>query len=157
MDISVIKVELKNLQKTYAMRIKSFSVLSKRYQSFIEDNCESKLKQKSFELINEPFVDYYTIKSDGIAVGAFRIVKNDIKLYCISPIVILAEYQYKGITQKVLQLIEHIYHDMKYWKLYTILQEQENCFLYEKLGYKKTGIAEIVNNDMILIHYEKHI
>lgn len=157
MDISVIKVELKDLEKIHAMRIKSFTVLLKRYQGFIEANSESKLKQKSFNFINEPFIDYYIIKSYGITIGVVRIVKNDSKPYCISPIFILAEYFDKEITQEVLHSIGHIYYDIKDWKLDTILQEQANCHLYEKFGYKKTGIAEIINSEMMLVHYEKHI
>lgn len=41
------------------------------------------------------------------------------------------------------------------WELDTILQEKGNCHLYEKLGYKKTGIIENINERMDIVYYEK--
>jgi len=37
----------------------------------------------------------------------------------------------------------------------TILQEKSNCYLYEKIGYKKTGQIEKINENMDIIYYEK--
>jgi hypothetical protein len=37
----------------------------------------------------------------------------------------------------------------------TILQEAGNCYLYEKLGYKKTGKTEKINDKMDIVYYEK--
>ena len=53
-------------------------------------------------------------------------------------------------------LIESIYSDAEKWELDTILQEPGNCYLYEKLGYRKTGESEIINNKMTIVFYEKH-
>ena len=44
------------------------------------------------------------------------------------------------------QIIEELYYDAKAWELDTILQEPRNCYLYEKLGYVKTGQTKIINN-----------
>ena len=35
------------------------------------------------------------------------------------------------------------------------LQEQKNCYLYEKLGYRKTGKTQIINEKLTLVFYEK--
>jgi hypothetical protein len=37
----------------------------------------------------------------------------------------------------------------------TILQEKGNCHLYEKIGYKKTGKIEKINERMDIVYYEK--
>lgn len=46
-------------------------------------------------------------------------------------------YQGKGIAQKVLILIEEMFPEARSFELATILEEERNCFLYEKMGYKK--------------------
>ena len=38
----------------------------------------------------------------------------------------------------------------------TILQEEGNCYLYEKLGYKRTGKIEHINERMDIVYYEKN-
>ena len=57
-------------------------------------------------------------------------------------------------SQLTIEEIEKI-HGNENWKLDTILQEKGNCHLYEKLGYKKTGIIENINERMDIVYYEK--
>ena len=59
-----------------------------------------------------------------------------------------------GIAQKAIQEVEEI-HGNDNWKLETILQEEKNCHLYEKMGYKKTGKTEKINEKLTLVFYEK--
>ncbi|MDF2504080.1 MAG: acetyltransferase [Clostridium sp.] len=75
----------------------------------------------------------------------------------VSPVFVLPEYQGIGIAQKVFQIVEQIYCNVHVWELDTILQEQGNCYLYEKLGYERTGKTEIINSKMTLVYYEKHL
>lgn len=46
-------------------------------------------------------------------------------------------YQGKGIAQKVLILIEGMFSKAQCFELATILEEERNCFLYEKWGIKE--------------------
>ena len=140
----------------HALQIKSFMPLLDRYQDF-ETNPANEPIEKIIGRINQSFTDFYLIKSDGVNVGGIRIVKMDDNRYRVSPIFILPEYQRKGIAQKVFQMVEHIYCDAKTWELDTILQERGNCYLYEKLGFKKTEKTEIINEKMTLVFYEKLI
>lgn len=156
MDISLIKAELKDAETIHVMQIKSFMDLLERYQDF-ETSPANEPIEKIIDRINQPFSDYYIIKRAGAAVGGIRIVKNDNKLYRISPIFILPEHQGEGIAQKVFQMIEQIYCDAKAWELDTILQEKRNCYLYEKLGYNQTGKMEVINSKMTLVFYEKYL
>lgn len=41
------------------------------------------------------------------------------------------------------------------WELDTILEEAGNCHLYEKVGYRKTGRLQKMNDRMTLVFYEK--
>ncbi len=46
-------------------------------------------------------------------------------------------------------------HGKNNWQLDTILQEKQNCYLYEKMGYRRTGKMEKVNGKMDIVDYEK--
>lgn len=46
-------------------------------------------------------------------------------------------YQGIGIAQKVLILIEEMFPEAQSFELATILEEERNCFLYEKWGIKE--------------------
>ncbi len=41
------------------------------------------------------------------------------------------------------------------WELVTILEEERNCYLYEKMGYVKTGVSKKLNENITLIFYKK--
>jgi hypothetical protein len=67
----------------------------------------------------------------------------------------LPEYQNKGIAQKVFEIIEEKYKPENGWCLDAILQETGNCYLYEKMGYNRTGKIEKINDRMGIVYYEK--
>ena len=46
-------------------------------------------------------------------------------------------------------------HGNENWELDTILQESKNCHLYEKMGYRRTGKTEVINERLTLTFYEK--
>ena len=71
-------------------------------------------------------------------VGAIRVVdKKDGSRKRVAPVFIMKEFRNKGLAQKAFEEVEKI-HGHDNWKLDTILQEEGNCYLYEKLGYKHT-------------------
>jgi GNAT superfamily N-acetyltransferase len=154
MNISLYKAELKDAEIVHDMKIKSFMPLLVKYQDF-ETSPANEPIEKVIAEIKQLRTDYYIIKKDGISVGGIRIVKMENKHNRVSPVFVLPEYQGKGIGQKVFQMVEQIYFDVRVWELDTILQEQGNCYLYEKLGYERTGKTEIINDKMTLVYYEK--
>lgn len=154
MNISLTKLDLKDAEIIHKMQIKSFTPLLEKYRDY-ETSPANEPLERIVERINQAFTDYYIIKSDNITVGGIRIVKKDNKHYRVSPIFILPEYQGRGIAQKVFQRIEQIYCDAKAWELDTILQEKGNCYLYEKIGYVKTGETKIINDKLTLVFYKK--
>jgi len=73
----------------------------------------------------------------------------------VSPLFIMPEYRGKGYAQAAMLAAEQI-HGQDSWQLGTILQEAGNCYLYEKLGYHKTGETKVINERMTLVFYEKN-
>lgn len=67
----------------------------------------------------------------------------------------LPEYQGYGYAQRAITIAESFYPFAKEWELDTILQEEKLCYLYEKMGYKKTGKVEHIMNGMDLVFYAK--
>lgn len=153
-NISLTKAELKDAETIYKMQIKSFMPLLEKYQDF-DTSPASEPLDKMINHIKNPLIDYYIIKNKGINVGGIRILRKEDNRYRVSQIFILPEYQGQGIAQDIFRIIEVIYNDALVWELDTILQENGNCYLYEKLGYKKTGKAEKVNDKMTIVFYEK--
>jgi GNAT superfamily N-acetyltransferase len=99
----------------------------------------------------------YIFTLNGTAVGAVRINTDHAKKSGrVSALCVLPEYQGKGIAQKALLEIEKLHPDIERWFLDTIKEEAGNCHLYEKIGYKKTGKSEAVNEKMTLVFYEKN-
>ena len=55
---------------------------------------------------------------------------------------------------QAIRLAENL-HGEHNWELETILQEKGNCRLYEKVGYKRTGRVDKINEYMDLVYYKK--
>lgn len=105
--------------------------------------------------INNPHGGFYKILVDNNLVGAICVLwKEDVQFW-ISPMFILPNEQGKGIAQKAIKLIEEMFPQANTWELATILQEERNCYLYEKVGYIKTGISKELNENATLIFYKK--
>ena len=63
----------------------------------------------------------------------------------------------EGIAQKVLILIEEMFPEARSFELATILEEERNCFLYEKMGYKRTEVTKKLNDKTTLIYYKRKV
>lgn len=64
------------------------------------------------------------------------------------------ESRNRGYTQHAIQLVEKIDGSSKR-ELKTIFEEEENCYLHEKMGYRKTGETKKVNENMTFVSYHK--
>lgn len=155
MKVKLLQITIEDTKELHSMQIKAFKQLLDKYQDFDinpgNENVENVKKR-----LEQPFTYYYFICVNSQKVGAIRIVdkKETGKRKRISPLFILPEFQGQGIAQKAIQLCEEI-HGKEQWELETILQEPKNCYLYEKMGYKKTDNIKIINEKLTLIRYEK--
>lgn len=98
----------------------------------------------------------YLFIKDGVPVGSVRInLYPESKSGRVSALGVHPQYQGQGIAQQALLEIEKMHSDVERWFLDTIMQEAGNCHLYEKIGYKRTGKFENINEKMTLVFYEK--
>lgn len=156
MEISLSKAGLKEASIIHEMQIKAFMPLLNKYKDY-ETSPANQTVEQIEDRINQSYTDYYLIREANIPVGAIRIVKKENKNYRVSPVFILPDYQGRGIAQKVFSMIEDRYSDARIWELATILEEQRNCYLYEKLGYRQKGDPKQINDKMTIVIYEKRM
>ncbi|GHU33120.1 acetyltransferase [Spirochaetia bacterium] len=155
MNIILLKATVENANEIHQMQLIAFKKLLEKYQDY-EISPGNEKVEKIIDRIKQETTDYYIIKFNGKSVGAIRINKIDNGNKCrISPIFIIPEYQNRGIAQETFKIIEKKYNPKEGWCLDTILQEEGNCYLYEKIGYKKTGKIEKINERMDIVYYEK--
>lgn len=48
-----------------------------------------------------------------------------------------------------------MFPEARSFELATILEEERNCFLYEKMGYKRTEVIKKLNDKTTLVYYKK--
>ncbi len=148
------RAALKDAHTIWQLQLEAFADLLDKYQDYDTspgnetiDRVEEKLKQ--------PYTYFYYIVDENKIVGAVRIVDlKDGSRKRVSPIFVMKEYRNKGYAQSAMIEAEHI-HGRQNWKLDTILQETGNCYLYEKLGYRKTGKIKTISDKMTIVYFEK--
>lgn len=154
MNIKLIRATIEDSKELWQMQLESFQSLLDKYQDY-DTNPASEPIDKIIKRLKQEETYYYFICTDDVKVGAIRVIdfKSDGNKR-ISPIFILPQYQNKGIAQIAMQLCEQL-HGSENWELDTILQEEGNCYLYEKMGYHRTGKTEVINDKLTLVFYEK--
>lgn len=156
MDVKIKKANFQDLQLLHNIQIKSFKALLEKYKDY-DINPGNESIEQIIERYNQDFTTYWLIQADEKVVGGVRVITGTNNRYRISPIFVLPSEHGKGIAQETFRLLEEFYCDSKLWVLDTILEEEGNCYLYEKLGYKKTGKLEKIKEGMTIVYYEKQI
>ncbi len=143
-----------NIETVWKMQLKAFSSLLEKYQDYdISPGAEP--FEKVLARFEQPWTKYYFIVSDEDKVGVIRVVdKKDGSRKRISPIFIMAEYRNKGYAQQAMEAVERLYGEYN-WSLDTILQEEGNIHLYEKMGYHRLEKQEHINERMDIVFFEK--
>ena len=155
MVIKLINAKHEDIGIILQMQKEAFSELYAKYRDTETSPATEKYENILFRF-NQPETTYYFITADHVKVGVIRIVdcKDVTTRKRISPIFIMPEYRNQGYAQQAIKEAERI-HGNQNWKLDTILQEEGNCYLYEKLGYHQTGKTEQINDKMTIVFYEK--
>ena len=153
--MKLVKADKSDLETILQMQIKAFMPMLEKYRDYETSPANEKYEDILFRF-NQPQTTYYFIEVDSQKVGVIRIVdfKDESTRKRISPIFIMSEYRNKGYAQQAIAEAERL-HGAENWSLDTILQEEGNCYLYEKLGYHQTGKTEIINDKMMIVFYEK--
>lgn len=152
--ITLMRATMQDAERIWRMQREAFAELMAKYQDF-DTNPGSEPLSKVCQRLAQPETFFYLIEAAGEQVGAIRVVdKQDGGRKRISPLFILPEHQGRGYAQQAMQAAEAL-HGAADWTLSTIAQEAGNCYLYEKLGYRRTGQAQVINERMTLVFYEK--
>ncbi len=147
----VIKEEIETVWK---MQVEAFSELLEKYRDF-ETSPAVEDMDKVMARYEQPWTTYYFIMANDEKAGVIRVVdKKDGSRKRISPIWIMREFRNRGYAQQAILEAEKIYGS-DHWCLDTILQEEGNLHLYEKLGYHRTGRIDRINDRMDIVYYEK--
>ncbi len=155
MEITLEKATESDAAVLFQMQIDSFSPLLHKYKDY-ETNPANEPIEKTIFRINNPSSNFYKMIIDSRLVGAICISQKELPYnFWISPMFIHPIYQGIGIAQKVLILIEEMFPEAQSFELATILEEERNCFLYEKMGYKRTEVTKKLNDKTTLIYYKK--
>lgn len=154
LGISLEKATNLDAEAIFDIQIKAFKPLLEKYKDY-QTNPANETLERVYSRINNPNGRFYKILPNNIIVGAICIFwKEDVQFW-ISPMFILPQYQGKGFAQKAITLVEGMFPQAVSWELATILEEERNCYLYEKMGYTKTGINQQLNENTTLIFYKK--
>jgi len=153
LSILLEKALLEDCQEIYDLQIKSFRTLLNKYQDYGYSPGAEQI-ERTIQRFQEPITNYYFISLSGKHIGALRICNFD-KLCKLKQIFILPEYQGHGYAQQAITMIEQLYPSAERWELDTILQEEKLCYLYEKMGYKKTGQTQKIKAGMDIVFYAK--
>lgn len=155
MEVTLSRANMDDVEELHAMQVRAFKELLEKYQDF-DTNPGNESVGKVGARLQQDFTFFYFICIGQQKVGAVRVVdqKENGKNKRISPIFILPEFQGKGIAQEAIRLCEET-HGSENWELDTILEESRNCYLYEKMGYRRTGRTKVINERLTLVFYEK--
>ena len=151
--VSLRKAEYSDCPLLLRIQVRSFIELLQRYEDYESSPAAENLDRIQQRFV-QSFTDYYLIMLKDEPIGMLRVC--DFGENCrLSPICILQEYQGKGYAQEAIAQMEQLYPNAKKWELDTIAQEEKLCYLYEKMGYRKTGREEHIKEGMDLVFYEK--
>ena len=154
MRISLKKASIRDAEDIHRLQVASFLPLLRKYRDY-DTNPANEGVERVINRLKQSHTTYYFIILDGVRIGAIRIIYNDeIRRARISPMFIVPEHQGKGYGQDAMALVEGVV-DAECWELETILQEEGNCYLYEKMGYRRTGVTRELNDKMTIVFYKK--
>lgn len=152
--MKLVRANVSDCEQIWRMQTEAFDDLLKKYKDY-DTSPGNESKERIKAKLLETFTYFYFIYDRDYLVGAVRVVdKKDGSRKRVAPIFIMKEFRNQGLAKRTFEEIEKL-HGNDNWKLDTILQEEGNCHLYEKLGYHKTGVIENINEKMDIIYYEK--
>ena len=151
----LVRANISDCEKIWGLQIEAFADLLAKYQDY-ETSPGNEPKENIQAKLLDEFTFFYFIYLEDEIAGAVRVVdRKDGDRKRIAPIFIMKKFRNRGLAQKTFEEIERI-HGINHWMLDTILQEAGNCYLYEKLGYQRTGEIENINERMDIVYYEKN-
>ena len=154
MNVELVRASVQDAETIWRMQRIAFAELLERYQDF-DTNPGNEPLEKVLWRFSFPATCFYFIRVNGENAGVIRVIDHhDESPKKISPLFVMPEFRGRGVAQAAIIAAEEI-HGSSNWSLGTILQEEGNCHLYEKMGYRQTGETKIINDRMTLVFYAK--
>ncbi|AMQ06104.1 GNAT family N-acetyltransferase [Sporosarcina psychrophila] len=154
MEVTLEKANEFDAQSLFDIQVNAFLPLLEVYEDY-NTNPANETIERMITRINNTSGGVYKIKSGTILVGAISVWWKEETEFWISPMFIQPKYQGQGIAQKAISQIEGLFPQAVSWELATIAEEKRNCYLYEKMGFIKTGETKKINDSTTLIYYKK--
>lgn len=141
MEVRLEEATVNDAPLIFDIQVKAFKSLLNKYKDY-ETNPANETIERVISRINSPNGSFYKIIADNQLIGAICVHwKEDVQFW-ISPMFILPSYQGKGLSQKAITLIEERFPQAITWELATILEEERNCYIYEKWAIKRKALAK---------------
>jgi hypothetical protein len=154
MKIELLKATESDIKEIWKMQVEAFKGLLEKYQDY-DMSPATESYENVLNKYKQPWTSFYFISRNIEKVGAVRVIdKKDGSRKRIAPIWIMPDFRNQGLAQLAMREVEKLY-DSHHWQLDTILQEQGNIYLYEKLGYKRTGEIENIKDGMDIVYFHK--
>lgn len=155
MNIRIVKAEIEDLKLIVEGQKRAFYDCYQRYQDHEMSpyNVTPEMMKSIFE---NDFL--YKIIYEEKLVGAIYVHENPDPFHMkLHGIFVEPEYQDKGIGRWAIEHVEAQHREAVTWVLETPHDLKRNHYLYEKLGYKRTGDEDYVNENLSIIHYRKEV
>ena len=154
MKIVLEKATECDMKEIWKMQVEAFKSLLEKYQDY-DMSPATESYENLLNKFKQPWTKYLFIVRNGEKIGAVRVIdKEDGSRKRISPIWIMPLHRNQGLAQLAIKELERLYGS-SYWELDTILQEQCNIYLYEKLGYKRIDKIEHIKDGMDIVFFQK--
>ena len=154
MKIELLKATESDIKEIWKMQVEAFRGLLEKYQDY-DMSPATESYENVLNKYKQPWTSYFFIIRNNEKVGVVRVIdKKDGSRKRIAPIWIMPNFRNQGLAQLAMREVEKLY-DSHHWQLDTILQEQGNIYLYEKLGYKRTGEIENIKVGMDIVYLIK--
>lgn len=152
MSIILVKATKSDMKEIWEMQVEAFKSLLEKYQDY-DMSPATESYENVLNKYKQPWTSYFFIIRNNEKVGVVRVIdKKDGSRKRIAPIWIMPAFRNQGLAQLAMREVEKLY-DSPHWQLDTILQEQGNIYLYEKLGYKRTGEIENIKDGMDIVYF----
>lgn len=151
------KFEILKAAKSDANEILRLQYAAYQSEAAIYNNYTIQPLIQTLEQSTEEFNEGIVLKavSNGKIVGSVRAFEMEDSVY-IGKLMVLPDYQNRGVGKKLLRAIEKEFYGKRYW-LITGDKSTKNLKLYEKHGYTrfKTKEAEGTEEGITLVYLEK--
>lgn len=143
-----------DIETIWKMQVEAFAGLLMKYQDHAVNPAAESVDRVRQRFIQEGST-YYYIVAGGENVGVIRIIdKGGGTRKRVSPLWIGPKFRRMGYAYMAMKEAEKIYGSHN-WSLDTILQEEGNIRLYEKLGYRRSGDPRKINDKIDIVFFEK--